>query len=340
MNTYTVTSVTEIAPRTALLTISPKTEADRLAFYPGQYASIGFKVLGRPTPVRSFSIVAAPTEGDALQFAFRVQGRFTTALSRLQTGDDVYVQGPFGEFAIDPNYDRSAVLFAAGIGITPFISMLRHADATHSPMPMTLIYLCRSFADIPFYDELRAIEARNPQVEMYYFISDGRIPADAGPRIIAGRPPAAVFDRFTSGGYQDSTYFVCGPKGMMQAVESQLADCGVDADHIMTESFTQTAPFWSKLSPARLAYALTAAALVVATGVIMSLDVSKKVAETNASNVTATNSSAATTTSNNSTTAATSDTSSTSNNSSGASSSSSTSSNTASQTQSPMSSVS
>lgn len=287
MNMYTVASITHIAPNTALLTIEPQTQQDRVDFYPGQYASIGFFVGGRPTPMRSFSIVSAPNSDGILQFAFRVQGPFTKGLSRLQTGAEVRVQGAYGSFTLDPAYDQRAVFLAGGIGITPFISMLRHADATQLSMPITLVYACRSFSDIPFYDELRELAARNSQLRVYYFVSDGRIPADADNHVIAGRPGNAVFDQITSGTYRNSTYFVCGPKGLMKGVLSHLEARNIAKHAIVTESFAQASSVWERFSPARLTYGLTAAAFVAAAGIIMSIDVYKKVAQAETTTTTA-----------------------------------------------------
>lgn len=39
----------------------------------------------------------------------------------------VQLQGPFGYFTLHHNVNRPAVFLAGGIGITPFLSMVRHA---------------------------------------------------------------------------------------------------------------------------------------------------------------------------------------------------------------------
>jgi ferredoxin-NADP reductase len=279
MRTYFVDTITSLSSNVMLLTLQPRRQADVLKFYPGQYACISFKKDGRPSPMRCFSIVSSPNDRQRLQFAIRIQGRFTSAAARLQRGDEVSVQGPFGEFAIDERQDQNVVMMAGGIGITPSISMLRHATETGLKMPITLLYSCRSQHDIPFFDELLELERRNPHVRIIFFVTDGNVREIPGARIVGGGINKAWIERMTGDAFHNGTYFLCGPNGFMLHLEKQLIARQVDPNKILTESFTQSAmpAFGSRFSLQAVTYAFAALLLLFGIGSIMALDLDRTV---------------------------------------------------------------
>src|SRR6266568_937201 len=76
---------------------------------------------------RTFSIVSAPHENE-LVIATRMRDTaFKRVLKAMPAGGRVSLRGPAGMFTLDPADDRPAVFLAGGIGVTPFVSMLREA---------------------------------------------------------------------------------------------------------------------------------------------------------------------------------------------------------------------
>ncbi len=223
-----------------LLTLAPKYRDRRIDFTPGQYATIGFKRNGRPTPMRSFSIIG--TQGSSsIQFAMRISGNFTQAATLLSRGDEVRVRGPFGEFTIDQEYDRHVVMLAAGIGITPFISMIRHAAETQSPTPMTLLFVNRSARHIPFYEELVSLEKQNPYLRVRFFCTArSTIDPSLFSSVIPGTIKEEYIRQLTGNKYAGSTYFICGPKKFIAHAQKSLEKSNVDESRILSESFAQS----------------------------------------------------------------------------------------------------
>lgn len=260
-----------------LLTLQPSQGARVFDFVPGQYATMGFVRGGRPTAMRCFSIVSAPGAG-YLQFAMRVRGNFTQAATALQMGDTVRVQGPFGDFTVDQSYDNQIVMLAAGIGITPFVSMLRDATARQLNTPITLLFSNRSAANIPFYDELRSMERQNPNLHIRFFVSDGTSPP-AGEDFVESTITDAYVAQLAAGKYRGSTYFVCGPKGFSGAMRAALRSRAVHQSRIVSESFVQTASVTlsSGIGLRPLTYSLAALSLLLAIGFITTLDLSRTV---------------------------------------------------------------
>lgn len=281
MSKYIVVQNEELPSGVINLTLKPKRKRDVLSFYPGQYACIGFRQVGRPTPMRCFSIVSSPNDQERIQFGIRRQGRFTSSIAQLQPGKAVTVRGPFGDFVVDEQYDRNVVMLAGGIGITPFISTLRYATEVGMSKPITLLYSCRGRDGIPFLDELVALEKRNPRLRVIFFVTDNSIlPRDNDARIVSGRIDEEWVQRITRESFKSSTYFLCGPKGFVDNLQKQLGNRAVDNEHILTESFTQAGSMpvlGSRFSVQTWTYALTAMVLLLGTGTIMTLDLMRSV---------------------------------------------------------------
>lgn len=267
-----------ITSDTLLLTIEPRRAQDTFLFSPGQYVAIGFKRFGRPSPMRCFSIVSSPNGPKELQLAVRVQGNFTRSLAALERGDHVFVRGPFGNFVIDEIYDRNIFLVAGGIGITPFMSMIRYATEMQLPLPITLLYSCTRQEHIPFFDELHYHEQQNPNFRVIFFITKDTPSPVAGRTILSGRIDRARLKQLSGGQLSRSTYFLCGPKPFTHAIRDTLTQEGADPHRIITEEFTPSTPAntITALSPhaiPRWTYALTGASLMLAAAFFMVLDV-------------------------------------------------------------------
>ena len=93
------------------------------------------------------------------------------------------VKGPVGAFRYPAGDDRPLVLLAGGIGITPLISMLRHAVSTDPMRPVTLLYGAHTDQDFAFRDELVRLARRHPQLHVHLAVA-GRFTA---PRVYPGR---------------------------------------------------------------------------------------------------------------------------------------------------------
>lgn len=183
----------------------------------------------------AFSIVTAPHEAE-LMFATRMRdSRFKRALGALPLGAELNIDGPFGSLTLHKNPARAAVLIAGGIGITPFMSMLRHAVEQRSAQTLVLLYSNRRPEDAAFLTELQALARRHPPLRLLATMTDmahstqawdgatGHIDGAFVQRAVAGLP-APVF-------------YVAGPPAMVEAMREALQDAGVDEDDVRSEEF-------------------------------------------------------------------------------------------------------
>lgn len=239
MHRYYVKSAEHITRSTLLLTLEKDPDETRLlSFQPGQYAAISFKRNHRPSVARCFSIVSSPTEQTTLQFAMRTRGKYTSALSRLEQGDEVDVRGPFGGFIFDVERDRHAVFVAGGIGITPFMSMMQYATAIGLKSSITVLYGVASQDDIPFLDELKLLREKNPYLKIIYVVGNGPTDSLHSYTYETGFVNEAIIDKY-AGEYGNATYFACGPPPFMNGVLKTLKKHHVPKDRIITEAFSQ-----------------------------------------------------------------------------------------------------
>lgn len=253
-----------------VLTMRPKTPSARMEFRAGQYVAIGFKRRGRRSPMRCFSLTNAPNSAGELQIAFRQQGDFTHALAELERDEELFISGPFGSFYVPAGQEYPLVYLAAGIGITPFLSMLRAQAQRVNKIPTTLLYSCRSLNDIPFAEDLIQLARENPWFTLRFLVN--QLPGSFRPHplVLAERLTPEVLRQF---GHEDADYYICGPTGYTKHACRMLEKDGIMDDQINCEAFGQGAKLGADgFALHKTVYSMVAVALVVGFGGVFSMD--------------------------------------------------------------------
>jgi ferredoxin-NADP reductase len=240
MANYKVIANQSITPSTQLLTLQ-YVKGERMVFRAGQYAAINGFTGKRAMPVRCFSFVTSPTDSEILQFSMRVKGHFTKTVVGFSIGDEVHVQGPYGGFVMNNQPGGKAVFLAGGIGITPFMSMIRFATITHATTDIRLVYSSQSQDDIPFVDELKMHKAQNPYFSPTFVISKGPRDILAGYNSVEGRITTEVLESTVGVSYGDinTSFYICGPPPFMNGMLQLLLSKGINKSRINTEAFSQ-----------------------------------------------------------------------------------------------------
>jgi ring-1,2-phenylacetyl-CoA epoxidase subunit PaaE len=217
-------------------------------FTPGQFLTLRTSVDGEECR-RSYSICSGA--GDArLRVAVKAVdgGRFSSyANERLQPGEMLDVMTPEGRFftPLDPAHRKRYVAFAAGSGITPVISLIKSTLETEPRSRFTLVYGNRFVRSIMFCDELEDLKDRYlGRFALYHVLSRDHQEIELFNGRIDGEKCALFFDRLLPPAEIDEA-FVCGPAGMIDAVEGALRAAGLPRERIHVERFaspTQPAP--------------------------------------------------------------------------------------------------
>lgn len=217
--------------------------ADGIALIPhqaGQHLPIRVVLSGTDAPVqRSYTLSTAPADG-AYRISVKREGRVSRQLHALKEGDVLEVRAPAGRFTLDAAQRRTAVLLAAGVGITPLLAMLRHVvhegARTRTLRPTWLFQSARTLAERAFDGEIAALVQKSQGGVHWVRVLSAPQDAEPGPDFDAeGRIDMALLQATLPFG--DHDFYLCGPPPFMQSVYDGLRGLGVADARIHAEAF-------------------------------------------------------------------------------------------------------
>jgi predicted ferric reductase len=158
-NLYRVVSIASEVPRVWTLTLEAPVNRP-LLYAPGQFQFLRLHGSWVSAEEHPFSIASSPSPEGLISLTIKEIGDFTSTVGRIKPGDRAAVHGPFGRFShVFHAKDDDLVFVAAGIGITPFMSMLRYMRDRRDSRRVLLVYANRGATDITFRSELESIES-------------------------------------------------------------------------------------------------------------------------------------------------------------------------------------
>jgi len=140
--------------------------------------------------------------------------------------------GRWGRFRVNPDPRVRVAMIAAGIGVTPMLSMLKTMADGGDRRECVLILGNRSETTIPGRADIEALQA-TLNLRVVHVLSE---PADgwAGE---SGRVGEQVLAASLPGPHEQWQFFLCGPSAMMDTAESWFAGDGVAAEQFHSERF-------------------------------------------------------------------------------------------------------
>jgi ferredoxin-NADP reductase len=228
---------------------------DDFAFEAGQFVTVRLAVDGKEY-ARCYSISSAPEVRGYFEVSVQRQGVVSTALHTVaHPGAMLAIRRPNGRFVYPAADDRPIVLLAGGVGITPLMSMLRHAVHAEPTRPITLLYSAQTADGFAFRDELSSLERRHPHVRVVFTATREREPRTD---VRAGRIDSTLL-RAVTPDLTRSIAFICGPKSMIDAMTTLLESMGVASNQVRYEMF-EAAVAASAAAPASAATSRAAVA--------------------------------------------------------------------------------
>ena len=204
-------------------------------FNAGQFAMLCFK--DEPDPklrCRAYSVSSSQNQHDYIDLTIKRYHEWTTRATSLPVGSVVELKFPFGKFCLDDPQDE-IVFIAGGVGVTPFMGMIRYLAETKSTRKARLLYSCRTSWTIIFKKELDLIAQDWSNLKLVFTISD-EDHQDSGWTGLRGFIDK-TFLQNEIGDCSGKVFYVCGPNGMIRAVDEALTGLGVARDKIRTENF-------------------------------------------------------------------------------------------------------
>ncbi|EOM77504.1 ketosteroid-9-alpha-hydroxylase [Rhodococcus rhodnii LMG 5362] len=220
--------VEETADARSLVFEVPPECRDRFAYRPGQFLTLRIPSDRTGSVARCYSLASSPHTGEAPKVTVkRTAGGYGSnwVCDHVAVGDTIEVLPPSGLFT-PPDLDEDLLLFAAGSGITPVMSILKSALGG-GRAAVTLVYANRDENSVIFAEELRELTAAHADrlTVIHQLESVQGLPTPASLAALA-RP------------YRPRRAFLCGPTPFMDAVRAGLDKAGMPADHVHAEVFT------------------------------------------------------------------------------------------------------
>jgi len=219
----------------------PEALSSNYSFIQGQYLTLRETIDGEDVR-RSYSICSGVEEPD-LRVAIKkvYEGKFSTyANEQLKAGTEMQVMTPAGKFytTLDPKQAKNYVLFAAGSGITPMLSIMKSVLNIEPKSTISLFYGNKTTDSVIFKEQIEALKNKNlSRLKVHYIMSREILQSD----LFTGRIDKAKCDQFLNLLIQQDTvdeFFVCGPYQMTMDVRESLEGAGVDKSKIHFELFT------------------------------------------------------------------------------------------------------
>jgi len=180
---------------------------------PGQHVTLGIEIDGRLLH-RSYSPTLLGPNLLAITVKAVDGGRVSQYLvSQARRGSVFHIGEAFGEFSVPTA--APLLLLAAGSGITPMRSLLRALSARPLGAPVDLYYWERSDAGFSFREELLAMAAADPQLQV-------RLLATRDVQAPAARIDSVAFDSLGDVPLAQRHVLACGPDGFVAAARNRL----------------------------------------------------------------------------------------------------------------------
>ncbi len=196
----------------------------------GQFITVYLPRSGAPEG-RAYSLSSAPSE-PTLDITVKAIGAFSRRLCAVRVGDTVAASKPLGYFYTESS-TSALVMLAAGIGISPFRSVILDAAAKDPSRKLLLFHGNRTKADIIFgsrFDDLRTV---HPNLSVTHCLTR-EAPDSRG--MLRGRVTAGAVLRAV-GDEPNPEFMICGSIPFVRDLRRDLTHAGIPGTSIFTEAF-------------------------------------------------------------------------------------------------------
>ena len=208
---------------TITLVFAQEEGEEKLHYEAGQYLHL---FIGERS--KMYTISSAPYE-DFIHISVKKHKDFSLLLHELKVGDEIEYLGPFGFLTLSEieeeqrNYDM--IILSAGIGITPFYSILKEKAREGFSHTTHLFYANKDREHTIFYQQFSDMEKEHPNFHVHHYWSaeDNKLSLEKIKNEIKD--------------FDSKVFLICGPTLFVEDFWKQLKNVGVDEDVIYTESF-------------------------------------------------------------------------------------------------------
>jgi len=190
----------------------------------GQFFFLRVKRNNGHTEEHPFSFLSNPAE-PTLSLAARAVGDFTQELKTLQPGSRIAISSGFGSFG--PRTEPAICFIASGIGIVPFLSILKDLHAQGDSRPIQFYIAVNDLHEIPEYDKLQQIASSMPHLQLRILVFS-----------VDGLRYSTAYFKSTLQDPEKFVYYLCSSPRVRNDVIHSLQELGISRQAIHYENFT------------------------------------------------------------------------------------------------------
>jgi len=210
------------------------------AFKAGQFLTLRCKINDQEL-VRTYTVSSAPSD-NLYRISVKRDGEFSQYLHReIELGAIIEAKAPRGHFAFDEGSDYPTILMAAGVGITPMLSMMRHSliqmVRTRQPRTMVLVVVARNRREQAFQKELSDLATNSGgHFQIVWCLTQPETELRLGHDFhFQGRPTLQQLKEVLP--HSPCDVYLCGPDSFMQSSYNNLLELGHSDTRIFAEAF-------------------------------------------------------------------------------------------------------
>ena len=138
----------------------------------------------------------------------------------IEKETEVIIRGPLGKFTLPENSNKPIVMIAGGVGIVPFVGILKYLTEEKSSQIVQLIYTDKSIDRMAYLKDIKELEKENKNLKIITRLK-------------------RVNKKFLKENcdIKNSIFYVCGGKEMVEGVASILKDLDVTEENLILEKY-------------------------------------------------------------------------------------------------------
>lgn len=225
---YIITEINKLHGEVNEIVMKPMGEKI-VSYKPGQFSFYRFQKEGwrHKGEEHPFSFTSIPNDEGVIRVSAKNSGDFTSRLGELEIGDPVWVNGGFGSFTIDTAQNSNLVMIAGGIGITPFISILRDLKAKSSNKYSIDFYYTYNGEENDTYIEVLKELSQDGLIHQLTIVDTEKKERLTAQEILTHTKAPLETD-----------FYICGPKAMIAQFDKDLKKAKVKKQNIHYELFS------------------------------------------------------------------------------------------------------
>lgn len=229
---YVVSDIIRDAKNIVTIKFS-NTNGEVFDYLPGQFLYVRIYNPDIPRDEHPFTISSSPLEKEYVAATIKQIGDFTNSLSKAKVGDRAYIDGGFGSFSYlkRPN-NKKLYFIAGGIGITPFLGMLRYMFTKDNNREVVLLWGVRDESEIICKYELEEYTSLLKSFKFIPIVSNDD--TYQGEKGFIDTEMLKIYANNIS----EYDFYICGPPIMMEAQLNNLRKLGAPKENIHFERFS------------------------------------------------------------------------------------------------------